>query len=259
MLPYTSWLSTEHPQGELEQTILKRFCETQNLFSLSTILPGPLQALADVFVRRFKPHLQGTLITDSLAEGVESSECGPSIQTPLDEETVSLLAGWKSQNANLSTFHTPHKATYRRGATHNGSELKPANVSFPDSLVVVGTEEVWSAAQIECVFDVELYPKGERKVFTLLKIRYFEEMAAGDILNDIYRKFDGVGRIVYVEGRSCKKEVIPISSAISHFAMTEAVLPKIRRKHAHILPLFRVGTIEISVVQDINQSCTMQA
>jgi hypothetical protein len=225
--------------------MLRRFCEAQNLFSLSTALPESLQTLVSVFVRRFKPNVQGTLITDSLAEDTQNPKPSSLIRTPLDEETTSLLAEWKSRHPDLSTFHTPHKAAYRRRAMNSGSELKPGNVSFPDSLVVVGTEEAWSAARIENIFDVEFYPKGEREVFTLLKVRYFEEMTAEDVSNDIYRQFDGMGRIVYVEGVNHKKEVIPISSAVSHFAMTETMLPRIKRRHAHILPLFRVGEIGI--------------
>lgn len=237
-----SQLGTERSQGELEQTILRRFCETQTLFSLSTALPGSLQALTDAFVRRFKSDIQGTLITDSLVGDVQNPESNSLTKTPLDEETTLLLGEWKSRNPRLSTFHTPRKATYRKRVTHNGSELKPGNVSFSDSLVVVGTEEVWLAAEIVCVFDVEFYPKGRREVFTLLKVRYFEELVAGDISNDIYRKFNGMGRIVYVEGSGRRKEVVPISNAISHFAMTETVLPRIKRKHAHVLPLFRVSS-----------------
>lgn len=176
--------------------MLRRFCEIQTLFSLSIALPGSLQAQADAFVRRFKPHIQGTLVTDSLTGDVQHPEPSSSTQTPLDEETASLLAEWKSRNARLSRFRTPGKATYRKHAIHHGSELKPGNISFPDSLVVVGTEGVWSAAEIICVFDVEFYPKGGKELFTLLKVRYFEEMAAGDISNDIYRRFNGMGRVV---------------------------------------------------------------
>ena len=225
--------------------ILRRFCETQNLFSLSTTLPKSLQTLIDAFVRRFKPDLHGTLVTDNLAEDTHNPESTISAQQPLDEETVSLLAQWKSRNGNLSAFHAPRKATYHKHARQNGSELKPGSVSFPDSLVVIGTEEVWSVAQIESVFDVELYPKGGKEVFTLLKVRYFEELMTEDIPNDVYRRFAGMGRVVYAGGDGCKKEVVPISSAISHFAMTEAVLPRIKRRHAHVLPLFRVGKVRI--------------
>jgi len=204
-------------------------------------------------VHRFRPNISGTLITDSLADDTGSLEPTSSTQISLDEETASLLVKWKSRNDNLSTLHTPSKVTYRRRARHNGSELKPG--SFSDSLVVVGTEEVWSAARIESIFDVELYPDGERKVFTLLKVRYFEEIKAEDVSNDIYRQFDGMGRVVYVEGEGCKKEVVLISSAISHLAMTEAVLPRIRRRHAHVLPLFRVSGVGPLVPQHTNPSC----
>jgi len=238
--------------------MLRRFCETQNLFSISTTLPDSLQALARVFVQRFKPSLRGTLFTDSLAGDTQSPEPDSPTQTPLDGETMLLLEEWKSRNADISAFHTPRKATYHRRARHNGSELKPGNVSFPDSLVVIGTEEIWSAAQIEDIFDVELYPKGKREVFTLLKVRYFEEMMIEDISNDVYRQFDGMGRTVYVEGNN-RKTVVPISSALSHFAMTETVLPKIRRRHAHILPLFRVSKIEVLVLRHANPFCVVES
>lgn len=221
--------------------MLRRFCEMQNLISLSAALPEALQALAKAFAHRFRPNLHGTLITDSLAEDTENTGSTSSTQTALDEETTSLLVEWKSRNDNLTTFHTPSKAAYLRRARHEGSELKPGSVSFPDSLVVVGTEEIWSAAQIESIFDVELLQNGERKGVRLLKVRYFEEMTTKDTPSDIYCQFDGMGRVVYVEGEDCKKEVVPISSVISHFAMTEAVLPRIRRRHAHVLPLFRVS------------------
>jgi len=236
----------------------RRFCETQNLFSLSTTIPKALQALTGAFVHRFRPNISGTLITDSLADDTENLGSTSSTQTSLDEETASLLVKWKSRNGDLSTLHAPSKVTYHRRVRHNGSELKPGSVSFSDSLVVVGTEEIWSAARIESIFDVELYPDGERKVFVLLKVRYFEEITAEDIPNDVYRQFDGMGRVVYVEGEGCKKEVIPMSSAISHLTMTEAVLPRIKRKHAHVLPLFRVGGVELLMLQHVNQSWIAQ-
>lgn len=228
--------------------MLRRFCEMQNLFSLSTTLPEALQALTGAFVHRFRPNIQGTLITDSLAEDKENLASTSSTQISLDEETASLLSEWKLREDSLSGLHTPSKATYHRRARYNGPELKPSNVSFPDSLVVIGTEETWSAAQIESIFDVELYPNGEKRVFSLLKVRYFEEMTAEDVFNDIYRQFDGMGRVVYVEGE-CRKEVVSTSSVISNFAMTETVLPKIRRRHAHVLPLFRVSETEVWVLQ----------
>lgn len=235
--------------------MLRRFCETQNLFSISTTLPESLQTFVRGFVQRFRPNLQGTLTTDNLVDDTQNLESDPLTQAPVDDETTSLLEEWKSRNADLSTFHTPRKAIYRRRTRYNGSELKPGNVSFSDSLVVVGTEENWSAAQIEKIFDVELYPKGKRKVFTLLKVCYFEELVPEDISKDVYRRFDGMGRIVYVEGDDCKKEVVPVSSAISHFAMTEMVFSKIRRRHAHILPLFRVSKVEILVTPYVDPVC----
>lgn len=234
--------------------MLRRFCETQNLISLSTALPEALQALGSAFAHRFRPNLQGTLITDSFAEDTGGSRSIHSTQTALDDETTSLLVEWKSRNDNLFAFHTPSTAAYRRRARYNGSELKPGSVSFSDSLVIVGTEENWLAAQIESIFDVELYPNGEREAFTLLKVRYFEEMTAEDVSNDIYRRFDGMGRIVYVE-EGCKKEVVPIASIISHLAMTEAVLPRIRRRHAHVLPLFRVSEVSILALKSTNLIC----
>ena len=226
----------------------RRFCEMQNLLSISMALPEPLRAMTHAFLRRFRPNLQGTLITDGLEEEVMGLQSNHSTKKRLDEETALLLVEWKSRNSNISAFHTPREATYRRSIRHNGSDLKPGNVSFPDSLVVVGTEEIWSAARIESIFDVELYPKEEKEVFTLLKVQYFAEMTAEDTSNDVYRRFDGMGRVVYLEGDSCKKEVVPVSSAISHFAMTEMVLPKVKCKHAHILPLFRVGEVKASTL-----------
>lgn len=221
----------------------------QNLFSISMSLPESLRALSHAFLRRFEPRVQGTLITDALAGCTKNQESDPPIQRALDEETLSLFEEWKSRNPNLSTSHTPRTATYHRRARHNGLELKPSNVSFPDSLIVIGREDIWSAAQIESIFNIEIHSKGVRRRFTLLKIHHFEEMTAEDTPSDIYRRFDGVGRVVYVDGDMNKKEVIPMSSALSNFAMTEGVFPRVKRKHAHVLPLFRVSEIEIPALQ----------
>lgn len=153
----------------------------------------------------------------------------------LEEETIRLLAVWKSQQSELSNIDVPGYGHLRKKIIHHGMNLMPEKSSLNDSLIIIGEPESWCAAQIESVFDITVYPSGEKRVYTLCKIKYFTELTDCDLSKDVYRRHSNAGRVFYWEAP--KKGVISVDRILCHSSMTPDVLPKILRPHIHVLPL----------------------
>ena len=226
--------------GQLERTILNRFCMMQNLHSLIDLLPDGIQQLAGAFRRRFKSRRVGTLMSDISA--MDSTKCARE-QSPLqdiDRETRGFLGEWMRRQPNYSKFKTPIRAEYLKKWEHQGAELKPKWRAFGDSLVVIGDHATWRAAQIETLLDIRLYPSGVETHHTVAKVRYFAELSEKDALRDPYRRSRNTGRIFYEDGME-NEGVVSIDQILCHFAMTPNVCSyAIPKGHIHALPLFRV-------------------
>lgn len=226
--------------GQLEHTILNRFCMMQNLHSLIPLLSEDSPQLVEAFNRRFKPRRLGTLMSDISA----TEATGPIHANPppkdLDRETIRLLREWKRTQLGYSKLGDPRQASNLRGYEHRGAELKPKCVAFGDSLVIVGDETNWRAAQIEILFDIALYPSGVETHHILAKVVYFPELSTKDALHDPYRRFQNVGRVLYTQSEDSSKGVVSVDEILCHFAMTPNVCQAISEEHIHVLPLIQV-------------------
>jgi len=159
----------------------------------------------------------------------------------IDRETRDLLEEWKDRRPNYSKLDTPHRAHYLKRWEHRGGELKPRTAAFGDSLVIVGDETNWRAAQIEALLDIRLYPSGVKTHHTVAKVSYFLELSARDGLHDPYRSFQNTGRIFYTHDKGLSREVVSVEEILCHFAMTPDVCSDtIPKGHIHVLPLIRV-------------------
>lgn len=225
--------------GQLEHTIMSRFSMMQNVHNLVATLPDDSQQLVDAFRRRFKPQKIGTFMSDISAMDPDRHSHGRYTPRDIDQGTRSLLEEWKGRHTNYSTLDTPYQAHYLKRCGYRGGELKPRTSAFGDSLIVVGKETNWRAAQIEAIFDVKLYPGGVETRHTVAEISYFSELSARDRSYDPYRHFQDTGRVFYAEEGD--RGVISIGEILCHFAMTPGVCSgKIGKKHIHALPIIRV-------------------
>lgn len=209
----------------------------QNLHGLVALLPDDTQQLVNAFRRRFKPGRMGTLLSDISA--MDTSEFDREDLPPqgTDQETRSLLGEWMHKQRSYSKLSTPTQASYLRKCEHHGVELKPKQIGFGDSLVILGDHASWKAAQIEALLGVRLYPSGAETYHTVAKIRYFAELSQEDALRDPYRRFQNTGRVFY-EAEWANKEVVSVDRILCHFAMTPNVCSgAILKAHIHALPL----------------------
>jgi hypothetical protein len=176
-------------------------------------------------------------MTDAMAtEGLPTThEMDPPVR--LEEEAVKLLKVWKSRQSELSDIDVPGHCHLRKKIAYRGMSLMPEKSSLNDSLVILGNSNSWRPAQIESVFDITVYPDGEKRVYTLCKIKYFMELADCDLSEDTYRRHSNAGRVFYSQAIS-KKGIVSVDQILCHSSMTPDVFPKISRPHMHILPLF---------------------
>ena len=224
--------------GQLEHTILNRFCMMQRLHGLIPLLPDGSQQLIEVFNHRFKPRRVGTLIFDTLAMGAPSHNHGWSSPKDLDQETKGLLRGWKHRQPGYSRISTPSQANHLKKFEHRGMELKPMGVSSRDSLVIIGDDTNWQAVRLETLFSIRIYPSGVEKRHTLAKVIYFSELSGEDSSHDPYRHFRNTGRIFYAEDERAAKGVVSVDEIRCRFAMTYGVCSDtIPSGHVHVLPL----------------------
>lgn len=227
--------------GELEHTILNRFCMTQNLHGLITVLPDGARQLVEAFHRRFKPGRVGTLMSDVLATNTTERVRERFSPQDIDHETQRLLGVWMKKQPNYSKLDVPTWASYLKKHEHRGAELRPKRTALGDSLVVIGNHTTWRAAQIETLLDIRLYPSRAETYHTVAKVQYFSELCGADLRHDPYRRFHNVGRIFYADDERADKEVVSIEQILCHFAMTLGVCSRgISRRHIHALPLLRV-------------------
>jgi len=207
----------------------------QNLHALIMNLPENLQTMADSFRLTFRPVRKGTLASDAMAADEMPNTDEVTFKTSLEAQTVELLGIWKSQQPELSKIDVPQQGFIRRKVTRPGTDIMPEKLSFSDSLVVLGDAEDWCAAQIESIFDIVVYPHGEKRVYTLCKLKYFTELSGKDISEDLYRRHTNIGRVFYM--RSSSKAVVSVKQVSSHFCMTPDVFSNISAPHMHALPL----------------------
>lgn len=184
-------------------------------------------------------------MSDAIAteEVPATHETDPSAR--LEEETIRLLRVWKSRQSELLDVDVPNYGHLRKKIMHHGMSLMPGKTSFNDSLVILGNSESWRAAQIESLFDIVVYPCGDKRSYTLCKVKYFMELADCDLSGDVYRRNPNAGRVFSSE--ALEKGVVSVDRILCHFAMTPDVLSNISRPHMHALPLFGQVTITFAL------------
>lgn len=212
----------------------------QNLHAFIHNLPENLRVMVDSFRLTFRPVRKGTLASDAMAADETQDTDKVTLKTNLETQTTELLGIWKTQQPELSRVDVPQQGFIRRRVTHLGTDLMPEKYSFSDSLVVLGSPEDWRAAQIECIFDIVVYPHGKKQVYTLCKVKYFTELSGNDLFEDIYRRHTNIGRVFYIQTKS--KAVVSVKQISSHFCMTSDVLASVSVPHMHALPLFMASS-----------------
>ncbi|KAJ7138672.1 hypothetical protein C8R43DRAFT_955157 [Mycena crocata] len=246
-------IPTNKKFGDMEITMLNRFCMSQNLRTLmrkSQLPTGPgIDPLLVDFENTFNSGEQGTLLNDSLALD-DATRTVTEVQdwderhekTLLKGKMRTLLIQWfiKNQNRAEDSLQILH-IFYRSELLLTGQKFQPNKANTGNSKVVFyadvdkGTKQ-WSAGCIREIFSVSLSPN-VAKTFAFVDV--YAQVEGADAKLDYYRQFPiGGGGLFY--NQMSGAVLLPAEDILGHFVYTVQTLASITKEHFHALPLPRV-------------------
>ncbi|KAI0291453.1 hypothetical protein BC826DRAFT_1023017 [Russula brevipes] len=240
-LRWLKFIKTSNKFGELEQTLLTRFCMSQEVRILmqSTVLPDALSDLQLAFSKALNGDSRGTFWNDLWAFTPEENFPMPTNlkEVPLlscirENLTKGLLGG-------IPTKHCPSVCLTQESFSFRGMHFSIATNSLGNSYVVfnmnAGSGESWLAGSIMTIFYLPTEGTTRGPFFI---IRPYLPLNTADAQFDPYRKFLFVaGQLVYEE---CGDLLICTpDELVCHFAHTPYKSPNISKPCIHALPLDR--------------------
>jgi len=194
--------------GELEQTMLRRFCQGQNLrvlFSRQHI-PEVLENLIPAFETAFKNQKRGTLFSDSLAlargtldeDGQVPSSCK---QSDLPDDVYLLLQDWvMTHDESCDVQRLCPRGVFLHHLDHLGKTFQVFSRSRGESTVVFRSSDMdWSVANIRNIFTHSRRCKSEVIDSTFFVVNAYVSLSNQDSKLDQYRIFpySTGGRLFY--------------------------------------------------------------
>jgi hypothetical protein len=231
------------PLGELEQTLLMRFCMSQEVRILmqSTKLPPIIKDLQRSFSKTLDGDARGTLWNDLWAFtpevdfSVPVKPKGIPVPTWIHDKLIGGLLGRISPKSHLSTCLTQESLTIR------GMQFSIATNSLSNSYVIFkmksgGNDKPWSAGSIQMIFHIPIEGTTHGP---FLVVKPYLALSTVDSQFDPYRKFlIAAGQLVYEECGDLS--VCALDEVLCHFAHTPYSSPNISKRCIHVLPLDRV-------------------
>lgn len=230
------------PPGELEQTLLTRFCMSQEIRILmqSAEMPPVISDLQTTFSKTLGGDVRGTLWNDLWAFVPKDNFSAPtrSKKVPIptwirNQLTIGYLGETPAKH-HLSNILTQESLTF------HGMQFSIATNSLGNSYVVFkiksGGNEPWSAGSIQMIFYL---PLGETMHGPFFVIEPYLPLDTEDSQFDPYRTFlVAAGQLFYEERGDLL--VCALDEVQCHFAHTPYNSPTISKRCVHVLPLDRV-------------------
>ncbi|KAJ7462482.1 hypothetical protein FB451DRAFT_1404280 [Mycena latifolia] len=247
-------IPTNKKFGDMEITMLNRFCMSQNLRSLmqTSTLPPEIHGLLPDFERTFNAGEQGTLLNDSLALD-DSTRAVPNVrdwdsrdESLLRGKARKLLAEWFQNTQgrtpeSSSMLHVFQRSEiYVMGQTFQTSE--PAHNFGNSKIVFVRDDDApteWSAGRIRQIFSA---PLSATLTKTFAVVDVYSQVEGADAEFDYYRQFPiGGGGLFYTELTPFSPVLLPVEKILGHFVYTKQDWPSIAKEHFHALPQVKNG------------------
>ena len=231
--------------GELEQTLLTRFCMSQDIRILmqTTNLPPILGHLQLAFSKALESYTRGTFWNDLWAFTPEEQfiALSKSKEAPLPRWIREELK--KGNLGGIAARHCPSVYLTMESLTFRGMRFSIATNSLGNSYIVFnrkpGNSEPWSAGSIQMIFHLRIDETTRGPFFV---IKPYLPLNMEDSRFDPYRKFLlAAGQLVYEECGDLL--VCTLEDVLCHFAHTPYKCPKIPKQCIHVLPLDRVHAI----------------
>lgn len=239
--------------GEMEKTMVIRFCMGQNLRSLfhEQQLPPSIFALISQYEQTYHADIRGTLINDDLSFDTnfqqlpEKDTWETSDESRLPRPVFRLLRHWVEEHdreADIGPLST--NAFGRRKIGRLGETFQIPEASVGDSKILIhdGNAEMgWAAATVKSIFSHNRTKNGRRIAQTFLVVQRYVPLTDVDARMDNFRKHSIVaGRLFY--HKLDKSEVlITVDDIISHFGSRELMIEGISEPCILALPLDRVS------------------
>ncbi len=228
--------------GELEQTLLTRFCMSQDIRILTQTanLPPILSHLQRAFSKALESDSRGTFWNDLWAFAPEEQF------TVLSKSKEAPLPVWirekltKGLLGSIAAKYYPSVCLTLESLTFRGMQFSIATNSLGNSYVVFkrksGNDEPWSAGSIQMIFHLPIEETTHGPFFV---IKPYLPLNTADAKFDPYRKFlFAAGQLVYDECGDLW--VCTLGEVLCHFAHTPYKSPDIPKQCIHVLPLDRV-------------------
>ena len=238
VLPYER--ASHSRLGELEETMLTRFCMSQEVRILmeSTYLPPVFHDLQAAFAKAFDAEARGTFWNDMWAftSDGDRSTIGNTKEVPLPTFVEEELRGGLLEGVPAALC--PSVCLMEESFAYHGMKYSVETNSPGNSFVVFESRhyQPWSAGSIQMILYLPIKGTAHGPFFV---IKPYLPLNSADARLDPYRKFIfAAGQLVY-EDRG-DPVVVSLNSVICHFAHTPFTPTNISRRCIHVLPLDRV-------------------
>ncbi|KAJ3501185.1 hypothetical protein NLJ89_g9453 [Agrocybe chaxingu] len=233
--------------GQLEKTILERFCMGQKLRSLLVIdqLPPDLEDLLQEWSAISDVDIRGTLLSDAFTYDEFYREMDQDeTWTSKDLEQIppawyTLLKGWVSRNDPIvDLLSLPAVAIRRKSIKRLGERFQTENASPRDSHVYYGKNGTISAGTIQAIFSHTRASGDGDRTQTFFIVRPYRPLPFEFGKSDPYRRFPEVGGRMYCDIYE-EEIIINDEELLYHFALSPLQIPSIPVPCIVALPLGR--------------------
>ena len=228
--------------GELEETLLTRFCMSQEVRILmqSADLPPVFHELQVAFAKAFESEARGTFWNDMWAFAPQG--CHP---MPGDKKEIPLpilirerLSSGLLEGVPAAHYPGPLVCLTEESFAYRGMKFSVQANSPGNSYVIFKSphDQPWSAGCIQMILYLPIRGTTYGPFFV---IKPYLPLNLADARFDPYRKFPSVaGKLVYEDCRDLV--VASFNDVLCHFAHTPFMSMNISRQCIHVLPLDRV-------------------
>ncbi|KAJ3502748.1 hypothetical protein NLJ89_g8745 [Agrocybe chaxingu] len=236
--------------GELEKTMLKRFCMGQNLRALfkPEELPAEIHGLIELWEKTFDIDIRGTLRNDTFTFDAQYRE-QPETKTWKDSEEERLPTEWLSELRDWIRHHDPAAdhtslspwAHVKTKVTRLGEVYQVEAKSPPDSHVYYrGKRDELTAGCIVGIFThVRVRCDQEIKTETFFVLKQYMPLPEQLTKFDHYRRYPVVAGRLFQEYTYPEIVLINSEDILYHFGYGRVMLPEIGIPTMAAIPLDR--------------------
>ncbi|KAI0069623.1 hypothetical protein K474DRAFT_1572835, partial [Panus rudis PR-1116 ss-1] len=240
-------INTNGKFGELEETLMNRFCMSQNIRVLATAtrLHDALAPIGDALNKVWHSDSRGTLLNDILSWSDDTSfvyrNHSPANLSALHRRLLHAHLHPTEHEDGGPNGLLPHRALYQTSVKRFGMSYATSTTAIGDSHIVFedGVPRARRYGRISSIF-IDHISQNQGKDRIYFVVEPFAELTQEDREYDHYRTFSGVGGQLSYD-RCEEPLVISSQQVICHFACTRMKVYGIKSNCLHVLPLDRVS------------------